>query len=83
MPETDVQVNAVDVEDFENQVDSITEATGAYVTGASDVWAVLTCMNDYDTVVGMAASLPGVVIHKADRSQNSVSVAMDKYADEL
>ena len=70
---------------LDNATDLLTRGTNtAYVVSQTDgVWAVITCGDDYDTILGAAASNPDLVVHKADRQDGQISVALEKYADDL
>lgn len=82
--QTDVDVTRQDKYDLEDAADLLTRGTNtAYVVSKSDVWAVITCGDDYDSILGAAVANRDVVVHKADRADGKISIALEKYADEL
>lgn len=59
-------------------------ADSARASSRSDVWAVVRCdTEDFHDVLSAAVSASGVVVHNADRAEGGVSIALEKFADEL
>lgn len=85
MQDTEPNVTHEDKYTLDNATDLLTRGSNTtYVVSQVDgVWAVITCGDDYDTVLGAAVGHSELVVHKADRQDGQISVALQKYADEL
>ena len=70
---------------LDESVDILTSAAdSARESSRSDVWAVVRCdTDDFHAVLSAAVDASGVVVHNADRADGGVSIALEKFADEL
>jgi len=62
----------------------VNSADSARVMTHADVWAVVHVDTDeFGDVLSTAVDTSDVVVHNADRSKGAVSIALEKFADEL
>lgn len=63
--------------------DMIARAPEVEVKTKGDVWASFNTNGNLQGALGAALDAPGVVVHKAERSEEFLSVVLMEYADEL
>jgi len=69
---------------LDEAVDFITDIDSARNSTRSEVWAVIHVdTEEFDEALSTAVSQPGVVVHKAVRTDGAISIALQKFADEL
>ncbi|AFH21558.1 hypothetical protein OSG_eHP4_00080 [environmental Halophage eHP-4] len=70
---------------LEKAVQKISELPGVTHTGTDDVWATFRCedQTNYNAVFETVAKNGDVVVYHAEYSDKFVSIALEKFADEL